>query len=89
MYVTLFSQVREYSFGTSLPVLTSASIVRIHCCEEDENEPVVCYLISSLTPPPNLYYRRHGLLSAIAIRRILVIKRMLLSGFCTWIISAI
>ena len=48
MYVTLFSQVREYSFGTSLPVLTSASIVRIQCCEEDENEPVVCYLITSL-----------------------------------------
>ena len=47
--IILFCQVREYSFGTSLPVVTSASIGRIQCTEEDENDPVVCYSLSPCT----------------------------------------
>jgi len=47
--IILFCQVREYSFGTSLPVVTSASIGRIQCSEEDENDPVVCYSLSPCT----------------------------------------
>lgn len=47
-YIFVIIQVREYFFGTSVPVITKASVIRIERSSDEVKSLEVCYTVKHL-----------------------------------------